>query len=415
MILMKVNNNINCGDITFLTPMNDIEAFFDRNYEGKVFSEIVVRFISTFSESILQTPDVKSYPDLVALAFWMRKSNINSLEKEFITNNLGQLKVGVGKVLLFSPSNVDTIFIYSLFISLMVGNRNIVRVSSKSSFQKDLLVDLLKKLLLLPDFLVLQNSLSIVTYPHSESITSFLCSKVDMRVIWGGDDTVKKISQSPLPPTATEIKFANKYSLSIFDAKSISELESKEFTELINGFVNDSYWFGQQGCSSPRTVIWLNKEGYHQTIERFWEAVAVKSASMFSDEISVTDVMNKIVASNLYATSIGECRVKKVGCMLTRVSFFDMRKHNELRGLHCGSGLFLESCIESLESLKLIVDRKSQTITYFGFEVEKLKAKFIEYGIFPDRVVPVGEALNFSVTWDGYDLFQSMTRTVDFI
>jgi hypothetical protein len=412
---MKANDMINFGNITLLTPVDDIKRFFDKSYERKVFSELAVRFICIFSESILKLPNVKNSPDLVALAFWMRKSNIKRLEKDFISKCQGQLKVPVGKVIHFAPSNVDTIFIYSLFISLMVGNTNVVRVSSKSSFQKDVLVDLLKELLLQSEFRKLQTSLSIVTYPHSESITSFLCSKVDMRVIWGGDETVNQISSLPLPPTATEIKFANKYSLSLLNAKYISELAPSQFVKFVNDFVNDSYWFGQQGCSSPRTVIWLNQSEYSYIVDTFWEAVAIKSSTMFGDEIVAADVMNKIVAANLYAVSLDECQVIKTGNMLTRINLSDLQKHNELRNLHCGSGFFLENNIDSLESLKDIVDRKSQTISYFGFDVELLKAEFIEHGIFPDRVVPVGEALNFSIIWDGYDLFQCMTRTVNFV
>lgn len=412
---MKVNNIINFDDIMLLTPIDDIQCYFDKGYERKIFSELAVKFICTFSKSILEISNVKRYPDLVALAFWMRKSNISRLEKDFNEKNKGTIRVPVGKVIHFAPSNVDTIFIYSLFISLLVGNTNIVRVSTKSSFQKDTLVGLLKKLLQEPQFVALQTSLSIITYPHSDKITSNLCSKVDMRVIWGGDETVKQLSSFPLSPTATEIKFANKYSFSILNAAHISKLSNDKFEKLINDFVNDSYWFGQQGCSSPRTVIWLNKDDHDDTIHAFWEAVALKASNMFSDEVIAADLMNKIVASNLYAVNLESCRVIKTGKMLTRIYINNLFIHNQFRDLHCGSGLFLECHVDSLESLKDIVDRKSQTISYFGFDVGFLKAEFVKYEIYPDRVVPVGEALSFSITWDGYDLFQSMTRTVDFI
>jgi hypothetical protein len=345
----------------------------------------------------------------------MRKSNISRLKKEFIEKNKGKIRVPVGRVIHFAPSNVDTIFIYSLFVSLLVGNTNIVRVSTKSSFQKDTLVELLNTLLKKSEFKVLQTSLSIITYPHSESVTSLLCSKVDMRVIWGGDETVKQISSCVLPPTATEIKFANKYSFSILNAEYISDLADNQFDKLINDFVNDSYWFGQQGCSSPRTIIWLNKDGHHTTIDAFWKAVAIKSEDMFSDDVVSADIMNKIVAASLCAVNLESCQVINTGRMLTRVCFSDIHSHNKLRDLHCGSGLFLECHVDSFENLKHIVDRKSQTISYFGFDIELLKSEFIDCGIFPDRVVPLGESLNFSVTWDGYDLFQSMTRTVDFV
>lgn len=39
-----------------------------------------------------------------------------------------------------------------------------------------------------------------------------------MRVIWGGDATIKEIRRAALLPRATEITFADRYSLAVIDA-----------------------------------------------------------------------------------------------------------------------------------------------------------------------------------------------------
>ena len=378
------------------------------------FDQCIRDFIDRFAKEILKDPQLKIYPDLVSLAFWMRKKNIAKLESAYASNKKGVVKVSVGRVIHFAPSNVDTIFIYSLFLSLMVGNQNIVRVSSKTTPQRDILINLLCKLLNLDEFKGLQSSLLIVNYPHSDEITEYLCSSVDLRVIWGGDDTVNSISSLKLPPTANEIKFANKYSLAFIDAASLSNLAVAEFDNLVANFVNDCFWFSQQGCSSPRTVIWKNQENFTNEIEKFWSAVSIKAEAMFSDQVDIADIINKLVASNLVAIHTDSCIINTDHWMATRLQIEDLKVHNSLRELHCGAGLFLECGIKSVFELANIVDRKTQTIGYFGFDVQSLKKVLLDEMIYVDRIVPLGSSLEFDVIWDGYDLLESMSRNVSF-
>jgi hypothetical protein len=55
-----------------------------------------------------------------------------------------------------------------------------------------------------------------------------------------------------------------------------------------------------------------------------------------------------------------------------------------------------------------------QTLTYFGVPREEL-ASFVRRnrvrGI--DRIVPVGEAMDIGLTWDGYDLIRTLSRVCD--
>ena len=59
------------------------------------------------------------------------------------------------------------------------------------------------------------------------------------------------------------------------------------------------------------------------------------------------------------------------------------------------------------------VDSFTQTMTYYGFEKDVIKKNYEKYclkGI--DRIVPIGQALSIEFNWDGYELFNSMTRTI---
>ena len=54
-----------------------------------------------------------------------------------------------------------------------------------------------------------------------------------------------------------------------------------------------------------------------------------------------------------------------------------------------------------------------QTLGYFGYktdEMVQMVKRLSADGI--DRVVPIGQALNFDTLWDGYDLIRMLTRTV---
>jgi hypothetical protein len=406
-------------DINVLAP-NDcsLDGFLDVKEFRKPFSSIAVKFVESFSKSILKDDSLKRHPDLVSLGFWMRQGNIKKLESEFkdkqqIPSNL-IVKAPVGTVVHFAPSNVDTIFIYSLFLSFLLGNKNIVRVSSKPSEQRDILINLINRILEQPEFSAIKNDICIVNYPHSKEISGYLSRNADLRIIWGGDDTVKEISSIPLLATANEIKFANKYSIALIDSNSLVSLGPAEFELLITHFVNDSFWFSQQGCSSPRSVYWLNGINNSNEIETFWEAVAAKAKKLFPDLIVAADIVNKLVASNMMVANHEGYKIISNTEMLTRVQGLGGKVHNDFREHHCGNGLFIEEYLSSISDLIEIIDRKTQTITYFGIPIKKLHNEFMSNSIFPDRVVPLGKSLDFSTVWDGYDLLESMTRNVTF-
>jgi hypothetical protein len=53
-------------------------------------------------------------------------------------------------------------------------------------------------------------------------------------------------------------------------------------------------------------------------------------------------------------------------------------------------------------------------MTYFGFEVNLLRQQLISLplkGI--DRVVPVGQAFDISIIWDGINFVEALSRIVD--
>jgi hypothetical protein len=80
---------------------------------------------------------------------------------------------------------------------------------------------------------------------------------------------------------------------------------------------------------------------------------------------------------------------------------------------HCGGGLLFQVHQAALEDLIPIILQSDQTLTYFGFEPSALREFAIALnGRGIDRLVPIGQALNFEHRWDGYDLFLELTRRI---
>lgn len=83
----------------------------------------------------------------------------------------------------------------------------------------------------------------------------------------------------------------------------------------------------------------------------------------------------------------------------------------ETREQHRGGQLFLEFDIENMLNAAPYFTAKDQTLSVYGFEsaellqlMESLPQRAV------DRIVPLGEALHFQTTWDGYVLLQELSR-----
>ena len=66
--------------------------------------------------------------------------------------------------------------------------------------------------------------------------------------------------------------------------------------------------------------------------------------------------------------------------------------------------------------LSKIINKKYQTLSYYGFTKEKLTnviRKIKPSGI--DRIVPIGRTMDFSLVWDGYELINTLSRRVEII
>lgn len=377
----------------------------------KPFAPQTLAFVDALSGVLMHSVAARQYPELMALAFWMRKANLARLEQNFIQELGERLLVPRGTVFHVAPSNVDTIFVYSWFLALLSGNRNIVRLSSKNSEQSQVLIQAIIGLLNDPLHAEIVARTLLIRYPAAnKAVTADLSAVCDVRVIWGGNATVNEIRAIPIPPSAVDIAFANKYSIAMINAAHWLSKDDNIRDAEVQEFWNDAYWFDQMGCSSPRLVLWVGKQvPVEQAKQDFWarlEALLTKKQTRFSD----ADYVNKLMAVNSLAIDSAVKITTGAANNLVRVWLDSPALHIDY---HCGVGLFFESRLATLAELRALLSRTVQTISYSGWTTETLREFVLEMplaGI--DRIVPFGQALNFAPVWDGFDLTRMFMREI---
>ena len=367
------------------------------------FSEEVTSFLQSVSARLLRMPQCRSFPDVISFAFWCRKGSLERL-REHYAGNLRRL--GRGIVYHISPSNVPVNFAYSLAASLLAGNANIVRVPSKPFEQVNLICGALRATLEEPVFAPLRDHVVLLRYERSEEINRYFSRNCDVRVIWGGDRTIAEIRKASLPARSFDLAFADRYSLCVINAHEY--LCKAEPAALATHFYNDTYLTDQNACTSPHLVVWLGSaKDVVAAKHLFWDALHAVVASKY--EMSAIWSVDKYTKFLEMAMGLG-ARLTPMSDQLILRAQLDALAPNidEYRG---ATGFFAEYDAGDLSELAAIVSRKYQTLAYYGVPVEALEAWVTTHrlcGI--DRIVPIGKTMDFSLTWDGYDLIETLSR-----
>ena len=395
-----------------------IEKICSNNFlfqdSGISLSDATVQFLNDVSQEILLTPDIRRYPELVSLAYWLRRGNIQSIISDF-RKTIGEQEMVFprGTALHIAPLNVESIFMYSWALSLLAGNRNIIRVSQYHTEQTMILLEIVKKCLQSVHYIEIANRNIILTYPHNVDISTFLSERADIRIIWGGNETIDNVRSLPSKPTTKDIVFADKFSYCIIQAAQYLQLEEKKHREIGRLFFNDAYWFNQMACSSPRIVYFVgNISECEKASFEFWKSISEElKYRNVADTMSVS--LNKL--SFLYEAVIEDidpiAKIKFEYDKPTVVRFAANEKR--VPEEPCGGGFFFECFLNKLGELKSMVRSNDQTITYFGFKKEDMRNFLLSAGGKGiTRIVPIGKALDFSTVWDGYVLLAELTKRV---
>ncbi len=373
------------------------------------FSVQARAFVTDFARRVFALPVLREHPELATLAHWFRPAAQEHLSRRLQAPDNEHL-LARGLVFHLAPANVDVLFAYAWLMSVLAGNRNVARLSQKPSAQREALVSILHAMQ--AEGLhgeILQRSV-LLTYPHDDAVTTLLSRHCHARIIWGGDTTVAKIRSLPLAPLAVELAFPDRFGVCAIRANTVLEADDNQLPELAHRFSNDVLWFGQQACSSPRTVYWIGDPIQIQAAKaRFWNCVK-SLARQLEDEPAA--LMARVTDAHLLAATVGPLELS--GALgdypLTLQS---AHADGEQREMQSGHGLVIDVELADLQSLAGQLDDRDQTLVQHGFSREELlalTANLQNRAI--DRIVPLGRALDFHPVWDGSDLMDTLTRKI---
>jgi hypothetical protein len=162
-------------------------------------------------------------------------------------------------------------------------------------------------------------------------------------------------------------------------------------------------------CSSPRLVAWRGDKLTADKASEAFFAMLSEEAQRHIDFIAPVDFVNKrnfedemAIRADVHIRATQNNLVSVV-----RTAPGDVPRRADF----CGGGAFIDTRIDMLADLKLLLDRRAQTIVSEGVDAaewRKLLSDVDLPGV--DRIVPPGRALSFEFVWDGVDLLREFTR-----
>jgi hypothetical protein len=393
-----------------------IDALFDgssREYVLRPYDTLTLEFLNDVSRRIITDAKLKSRAEYVALAFWLRKSVLLRIKDEnkhlFETESVRVSPLGT--VLHICPANVDTMFLYSMAVSLLMGNRNILKVSKRTDSEELFrLFAILNEAITTPKFQCFASYIRIIQYQRNDHINEALSMMANCRVIWGGDATVAAFKSVRTAPRTKDLAFADRISVLVLKSASVLGLKGADMDEFVQKFYNDTYTFDQLGCSSPQTIFMV---GTQQQNAECVKLLSEKLTRMVQETFAVDAASLGGLKFNRRVEDAMEGRIETVAGN-SLCTFAYAAEGTDVESMKsCGGGYFYVRQAESVEQLGIPSSSKIQTVAYFGIsDGEKNMLIDAAMGEGIDRVVPLGRALEFNYVWDGYNLLDELSKKV---
>jgi len=374
------------------------------------FDDDTIAFLDELSKRLLAEPSSRAYPDVVTFAFWIRKGRMREYRKEYRERHPGERRLGRGVVFHIAPSNVPINFAYSMVAGMLAGNANIVKVPSRDFPQAALLCSVIDDLLHQKRWEAIKESLALVKYDRSKNEwTDYFSSFCDVRVIWGGDETIEDVRRSVIPARSFDICFADRYSLCVINADEL--VKEQDIASVARSFYNDTYLFDQNACTAPHLVVWLGSEQNKQRAkDLFWDTV--KEITGIEYDLPAVMAVDKLMAFCREAIEAGQVQRELMqNNTVMRIRLEELPQDVvKVRSL---GGYFNEYDAECHDEIVPLVTKKFQTLSYYGLEKSDLQDFIVHYRLVGiDRCVPIGRTLDFDLVWDGWDLITAMSRII---
>jgi len=397
----------------------EISIDFEKNFKlsdiqnshvNSTYDNKLVSFLSSLSKSILKDKSAREFPDLITFAYFCRKSNLHNFKCNFLSGSVSEKQSGLGICLHISPSNIPMNFAFSFVMGFLSGNKNIVRLPSKKFDQIELFLKHFDSITKLEQFSLFSNQNCFIRTERDSKKLIDLVGNVDCLVVWGGDSTVKKFRTFLKKNSCQEVYFPDRVSSALINCFDFIQLKEDDLAKLMLSFYNDTYLVDQNACSSASIIFWHGND------------CEVREAKALFDE-SLSLLLNKqyeLKTSSLIdkQTDILKfCHIQKSALSINFVNeklWYLSECDQDL--IKPKLGTFIDVQIDKVEDICNYFRPNEQTLTYFGYDAQSLVRSFKNISrVLPDRVVPIGSALDMGLIWDGKNMINLLSRYVNTI
>ncbi len=366
-----------------------------------IFDKKILNFLETLSRCLLSSQSIRLYPDIAAFAFWIRKKGIENIANKYQSD---MLRLGRGVAFHITPANIPIQFAVSLVYGMLSGNTNIVRISDKEFEEVDIICNAINNILSMKEFEKVRSYICVIRYGHDDEVTEYLSSISDVRLIWGGNNTIYNMRKFKTKPRTVELCFADRDSIAIINADKY--LEARHDI-LAKDFYNDTYSVDQNACSSPRIIIWMGKK-VEEAKSIFWNSLKTELREYDLPPLAGSEKLLQyciLAQDHNHITKIADDN------KLVRVELCELFEN--VLNYKSNMGYFFEYTIQNLTEIVPLLRNSCQTICYYGIESEDIQELVAKSGVRGvDRIVPMGHAQEFSLIWDGYDIIGNLSRIV---
>ncbi|MFI5843683.1 acyl-CoA reductase [Catenuloplanes sp. NPDC051500] len=366
----------------------------------------MVRFLGALSARLLAPSVARAHPELGSLGFFLRRAELARTVDTLNATDPHTVRRPRGLVFHVPPANVDTVFVYSWALSALAGNRNVVRLSSRSAGAADAVLAALNDALTDADPVIARTQ-RMVAYGRDDAITAELSAACDLRVLWGGDASVTELRRHPLSPLARDLTFPDRSSFAALSATGWLAATDDARRAAADGYANDVYWFDQAACSSPRALyVTGTPADAEKAVDGFRRELADAVARRGWTVDAAMAVEKQVRAYGLAADG----RATGVRFPSNELAWLRLTDAGEPPREWLGTGVVAVARLDDLRDLAPLITPRDQTLSHFGFTTGDLRA-LVEAvpGRGLDRVVPFGQALAFAPTWDGLNLLDQFT------
>lgn len=297
--------------------------------------------------------------------------------------------------------NVPLLAVFSWAVSAALGNRNVVRLSSR---QSDVMTPLLQALEASGSAgAAIAGETLVVSFDRSDAEAHVAMSRAcDVRIAWGGQEAVDAVRQLPAGWQCEDIVFGPRMSLAVVDPAVMDAASMRRLA-------TDICVFDQLACSSPQVVFvkaGLDDEQAGSFAEQLAAALARQSAAYPRHPLDHAETF-RIELDRSRAVLDG-ASVKRDAATQWTVTLSDWPNDK----LDCANRFVQVVPAKDVDAVTDYLPRNVQTVVTALTEADF--ERFSEQAALRGacRLPSPGEGNNFDNPWDGVGLVSRLTRVV---